>query len=105
MKRIAGITTVLALATLVMAMGSYSKVFCDNYKVSKDSKLGKAGCAVCHVSSKNLKLNPYGTDLEKAMKTAGSKKLTPAILGSVEKLDSNKNGKSNLEDIKADTLP
>ena len=105
MKRIAGTTIILALAAMVMAMGSFTKVFQDNYKIAKDSKLGKAGCALCHVSMKNLKLNPYGTDLEKAMKAASSKKLTPAILSSVEKLDSNKNGKSNLDDIKAGNLP
>jgi peroxiredoxin family protein len=104
MKRVAGTTIILALAALVMAMGSYTKVFHDNYKIAKDSKLGKANCTTCHASAKNLKLTAYGTDMQKAMKAANSKKLTQAILSSIEKLDSNKNGKTNLEDIKADTL-
>ena len=90
---------------MAMAMGSFTKVFQDNYKIAKDSKLGKASCVVCHVSTKNLKLNAYGTDMAEAMKKASTKKVTPAVLKEIEKLDSNKNGKSNLEDIKADNLP
>lgn len=97
--------TVLGLAVLALAMGSFTKVFNDTYKVEKDSKLGKAGCTLCHVSAKNLKLTGYGTDMQKALKAANSKKLTPEVLRSIEKTDSNKNGKSNLDDIKAGVIP
>lgn len=105
MKRLYGIIAVLGLAVLAASMGSFAKPFHEKYGVKPDSKLGKAGCALCHVSAKNLKLTPYGADMQKAMREAKTKRLTPAILESIEKLDSNKNGKSNLEDIKADTLP
>lgn len=105
MKKLYGLIAVLGLAVLAASMGSYAKPFMEKYSVKPDSKLGKAGCALCHVSAKNLKLNGYGTDMQKAMKEAKTKRITPAILESLEKLDSNKNGKSNLDDIKADSLP
>lgn len=105
MKRLIVTSLVLTLGALAMAMGGFTRVFDTKYSIPKDSKLGKASCAVCHVSAKNMKLNPYGLDMQKAMRAANTKKLTPAVLEAIEKLDSNKNGKSNLEDIKADNLP
>lgn len=105
MKRILGTTTLLVIGAFAMSMGGFTKVFDTKYSVTPTSKLGRAGCAVCHVSAKSLKLNPYGLDMQKAMKEANTKKLTPAVLSAIEKLDSNKNGKTNLEDIKADSLP
>lgn len=105
MKRLYGMIAVLGLAVLAVSMGGYTKPFQEKYRVKPDSKLGKAGCALCHVSAKNLKLTGYGADMQKAMREAKTKRLTPAVLEAIEKLDSNKNGKSNLEDIKADSLP
>lgn len=105
MKRVIGIGLIAGISVLALAMGSFTKVFNEKYSVKSDSKLAKAGCALCHVSAKNLKLNPYGLDMQKAMKEAKVKKITPDVLEAIEKLDSNKNGKSNLQDIKADVLP
>lgn len=105
MKRLYTSIAVIGLAVLTVSMGTYSKPFNEKYGIKRDSKLGKAGCALCHVSAKNLKLTPYGLDMQKAMQEAKTKRLTPSVLEAIEKLDSNKNGKSNLEDIKADNLP
>ena len=88
---------------MVLAMGSYKEAFLKNYNVASSSKIGSAGCTVCHAKPSGGKLNVYGLDLQKAMK--GGHKMTPDILKSAEGLDSNKNGKTNIQDIKADTLP
>ena len=105
MRRFVGVVTLLALAGVVLALGTFVKVFNAHYKVAADSVLGKAGCAVCHVSKSNLKLNPYGTDLAKVMKKEGSKKVTPEILVKLDKLDSDKDGVNNVDEIKKGQLP
>lgn len=94
-----------SVAVLATASATFTGVFTSTYKVSKTSKLGKAACMVCHSNAKTHALNAYGKDLAAAQKAAKSKKLTSAILKAVEGKDSNGNGKSNLEDIKADAMP
>lgn len=105
MKRLLGITALTGLMAMAMAFGPFGKVFDETYKVKGDSTLGKAKCGVCHVSPKGGKLNPYGTDMQAELKKAGSKKLTPAILKSLEGMDSDKDGKKNVDEIKADSNP
>ena len=95
----------LGLAAIAMTMGSYSSVFKKTYDLGASSKVGGAGCMACHEKKSGGKLNSYGLDLQKAMKSANSKKMTPEILHSIDKLDSNKNGKSNVDDIKAGNVP
>ena len=105
MKRtLTGILT-LGLAAIAMTMGSFNSVFKKAYDVGSTTAVGKANCTVCHVKMAGGALNSYGKDVDKAMKTAKAAKITPEILHSIDKLDSNKNGKTNLEDIKAGNLP
>ena len=47
-------------------------------------------------------LNAYGKDVQKA---AAGKALDEKILRAIEKLDSDKDGASNIDEIKAGTLP
>ncbi|MBS1714575.1 MAG: hypothetical protein JST30_09595 [Armatimonadetes bacterium] len=105
MKRLLITCTVMGFAVLAMALSSYTKVFSDKYGVKDTSALGKAKCAVCHAGAKGGKLNAYGKDLDAAMKAAGAKKLTGAVLSKVEGLDSDKDGKKNIDEIKADKNP
>ena len=97
--------TVILAATSAAAMATpaIKADFIATYKVAKGSNLDKAGCNVCHAGVP--KLNAYGDDVKKALTAAKSKKLTADILKKVEKLDSNKDGKANGADIKADKLP
>lgn len=91
------------LASAAWAFPPYLKVFTETYKVKPDSALGKAACGICHISKTDTsKLNPYGQDLKKNL--VGGK-LTKASLAKVEGLDSNKNGVSNINEIKAGKLP
>lgn len=105
MKKPIILLAVTALFASAFALGNFAPVFTAKYKVGKDSKLAKAACGVCHASAKGGKLNPYGEDLKAALKAAGTKKLTAEILEKVEKLDSNKNGVKNIDEIKKDMLP
>lgn len=105
MKRLLGISAITGIMAMAMAFGPFDKVFNDTYKVKADSALGKAKCAVCHSSPKGGKLNPYGTDMQAEMKKAGTKKLTPAVLKALEDMDSDKDGKKNADEIKADGFP
>ena len=102
---ILGLLLLLAAAA-AWAYPNFVKTFADTYKVSKDSAIGKAACAICHTSvSKGDKLNPYGVDLQKAMKAEKSAKLTGAILKKIESSDSDKDGAKNIHEIKGGTLP
>ncbi len=105
MKKLIGITSTLGLFAMAMALTPFGKVFNETYKVSGSSELGKAACAVCHAGVKGGKLNGYGKDLSSAMKVANTKKLTAAVLKAVEGKDSDGDGKSNIDEIKADSRP
>jgi len=91
------------LAAIAMAKVAFVKDFADTYGVKKTSVLGKAKCSVCHVAGK--KLNVYGQDLQAAMRAEKTKDLTGSVLKKVEGIDSDKDGKTNLQEIQADTLP
>lgn len=105
MKRLLMMTLVIGGAAIAMAFGTFTKVFDDTYKISKDSKLGKAACSSCHVGVKGGKLNPYGLALQREMKAEKTKKLTPAIMKKVEAEDSDGDGTKNIDEIKGDRNP
>ena len=105
MKRLLFTCLLIGVVAMAMAMSAFSKVFHEKYNVKAGSNLDKAACMVCHVKAKGGKLNAYGKDIAAAMKEAGVKKMTPAILAKVVNLDSNKNGKKNIDEIKADANP
>jgi hypothetical protein len=93
----------MLLASTAFALPGMWSVFQTNYKPSKTGAITKASCVVCHVSKGKVALNPYGEDVKTALK--GSKTLTPEILKSIESKDSDKDGVSNADEIKADSLP
>lgn len=91
---------------LAVSMVASMKVFDATYDIKPDSQLGKAKCMQCHLTMKGGKtLNAYGKDLQTAMKAKGTKKLTEDILKGVEKVDSDKDGMNNVDEIKADRNP
>jgi len=99
------VVLVFVVAALAMAMPALGPVFEKTYKLPKTSELAKAKCGACHVSAKGGKLNPYGVDMQKVMKAAKTKKLTPELLKKIETLDSDKDGVKNIDEIKKDKLP
>lgn len=97
---------ILLCGALSMALAStkFNKEFRSTYALDASGALAKATCTACHVG-KTKKLNPYGTDLQAAMRSERTKLLTGSVLKKVEGLDSDKDGKSNLQEIQANTLP
>ena len=95
---------VVGLATWAMAKPQDSGVFKQVYAPKEGSELAKANCLACHDKMPPTKtgLNAYGKDVQKA---AAGKALDEKILRAIEKLDSDKDGASNIDEIKAGTLP
>jgi hypothetical protein len=96
----------LAFTSTAMALPGFVKDFGSTYGIKKGGTLDKAKCAVCHVGMNPKKLNPYGEDLKKTLaeEKAGTL-LKGSVLKKVEGLDSDKDGKKNIEEIRADTNP
>lgn len=92
------ILAVLFAATAVLATAAHMSTFNSTYKPKAGSALAKAGCSICHIAGDFKKLNPYGT----ALKGKGT---DVKALRAVEKLDSDKDGVTNINEIKAGTLP
>jgi hypothetical protein len=99
------VSTLLTLGLMVTAVATpkMQPLFNKTYPSPKDSPLAKAKCMACHVKGKEL--NVYGKDVQKAMQEKKTKDLTAEILKSIEKLDSDKDGVSNGDELKAGTLP
>ncbi|MDQ7820795.1 MAG: hypothetical protein QN173_08550 [Armatimonadota bacterium] len=92
---------VLTLATAAAALPADLTTFRNLYKPREDSPLGKAGCLICHTATPPTKeVNPYGADLAKQGKTRAE-----AAFRAIEKLDSDKDGFTNIAEIQAGTLP
>lgn len=96
---IAVVLALLLFASVAMATAAWMKSFKDTYKPKSGTELSKASCAVCHVE-KNGKggLNAYGKQLD-------GKKVDKESLKAIEKQDADKDGVSNIDEIKAGTLP
>lgn len=75
------------------------------YKTLKPGgNVDAASCNLCHLNGPP-KLNLYGSSVKSAMDKANASTVTPAILHSIDSIDSDGDGFSNLEEIGADTLP
>jgi hypothetical protein len=99
------ISTLIAFALMASALATpkMQPLFNRTYPAPKGSALATAKCNVCHVKGKEL--NVYGKDVQKAMQERKTKDLTADILKSIETLDSDKDGVSNGDELKAGTLP
>lgn len=105
MNRAIGFMALSVVMASAFAMATFGAVFNSKYGIKPGSGLAKMKCGVCHGSPGGGKLNPYGKDMQAAMKAKKTKKLTPAILAAIEAKDSDKDGKKNLAEIKAGTNP
>lgn len=96
------IVSVMLLAAVAYALPTDATTFKTLYNPKAGSKVATAGCLLCHSKAPFTKtaLNAYGKDLAKQAKPR-----TAAAFKAVERLDSDKDGVTNLKEIQAGTLP
>lgn len=92
------VIVLVAFALTAIATPAFKAVFDKTYSPKPGTALAKAGCVVCHTKMGSKDLNSYGKELK-------GKPMTAASLKSIEKMDANKNGVSNIDEIKAGKLP
>lgn len=96
---------------VVLGLGSEAWATIDNLKSFKQTYPGKEpkaySCKVCHLGAIGKKgdLNAYGLALQKLKAPADAKKLTEKDFKAIEKVDADKDGASNLDEITAGTFP
>ncbi len=91
----------LLLTATAAALPSDLTTFRNLYSPREDTALGKAGCLICHTTTPPTKqVNPYGADLARQGTTRAE-----AAFRAIEKLDSDKDGFTNIAEIRAGTLP
>ncbi|MHB1459258.1 MAG: hypothetical protein ACYC0V_20300 [Armatimonadota bacterium] len=93
------LTGIVALAVVVAAHPAHLQMFRRVEKPPPKSQLDKARCLTCHTKPGGGKqLNPYGLDFrENAANEESLRKIRP--------LDSDQDGSTNANEIKAGTLP
>ncbi len=98
-KYIAVFLAVAFICSVAWASVKWQVAFNKYYKPKDGTALKNAKCAVCHVKANGKgALNPYG----KALK---GKSISDASLKSIEGKDSDKDGASNIKEIRAGTNP
>ncbi len=101
------VALVVSLLGCIVASASAKPAFWDTFKskydVPEGSKLMSAGCNVCH--SGPPRKNKYGETVAAHLKAQARGKMSAEDLDAVGATDSDGDGFSNADEIKADTLP
>ncbi len=88
------------VATAVLALPKDLDLFKATYSPKEGTPLAGAACLTCHAKMPPSKdLNPYGKDY------LGKTSRDAAALKAIENLDSDKDGATNIVEIRAGTLP
>lgn len=104
-KRTVAILLLIVAAGCCFAKPPFYRVFLATYNVDPNSALGKAKCLTCHQAPAPPRLNPYGQAVYQELQKAKSRMITSEMLHAIEKLDSDGDGFTNIEEIRAGTLP
>lgn len=93
------IGVILVVALISYVRHPFMRIFRRVESPVQGTALAKANCMTCHTKPPTAKnLNPYGKDLQERGGDA------PAFIA-IRPLDSDKDGATNEEEIKAGTLP
>ena len=84
------------------AKEAYFKTFLQKYQ-QYAGPLQTRGCANCH--NDDFTLNPYGKAVSAEKTAEGQAVVTDSVLSKIENLDSDGDGSSNIDEIKAGTAP
>ncbi|CAN5576784.1 hypothetical protein BH11ARM2_BH11ARM2_17420 [soil metagenome] len=90
---------VFLISAQASALPEFLETFKKTYPLKADSKIAGTECNICHAGPP--KRNVYG----KSVQEAGHNKVTAAILHSIDAKDSDGDGWTNGEEIRAGTLP
>jgi uncharacterized membrane protein len=96
----------LTLAGSAQAEPEFLNTLLSTYK-PYSAALQKRACANCHVDADNNpdQFNPYGAQIKQQLETDHASAVTPQILHEVENADSDRDGFTNIQEIKAGTAP
>ncbi len=99
------VAALTAQARFAAALPTFPPVVMQAYPLKEGGKIATATakCVLCH--TKVPALNPYGQEIKAALKAAGTKTLTAAILHLVDANDSDGDGATNAQEFAEDTLP
>jgi uncharacterized membrane protein len=95
--------TAFILPQLAWAKPDFMEQYFNRYKSS--AGIADKGCASCHVSNSDFKLNLYGKQLAQELHQANAKHLSEGILVRMDALDADGDGATNIEELKAGTDP
>jgi PKD repeat protein len=105
LMRLGRIAGVLLLAALYANPASAKSGCSSEFNVKYPNSSTNGRCATCHYTNSNSNWNPYGQALRSAGANCGNRAAFNAILTSVENLDSDGEGTTNLEEISANAQP
>lgn len=89
----------LILALAMIVVGGQNASALPSHKRLWEGKYGyKVSCALCHSKGGGSQLNSYGEDFQRFG-------MTPAAFASIESRDSDKDGATNIEEIRAKSNP
>lgn len=89
----------------VGAKPTFPPIVQSTYTLKAGGILSKSGCGLCHLASGPPQLNPYGAAIQTALKTAGTKTLSAAVLHSLDTQDADGDTFTTAAEFAADTLP
>ena len=96
---------VVAIAGNAHARPQFLDLVRNSLSIAKGGAIDRAACSLCHAASGPPAWNPFGQDVHAALMARNTHTLTAEILRSLMKLDSDRDGYTNGEEIAADTLP
>lgn len=102
-SRFIAIIGIILASNLSGARPPFLKILKDTYAIKAGSDVDKAACLNCHTQVPQR--NAYGKAIQAELDRQNADNLTPEILKSVEKADSDGDGYTNLEELKAGFNP
>lgn len=105
LARTAAVVLFTVAAGACLAKPPFLRIFLATYKVDPNSELGRARCLTCHMPPGPPVRNPFGKDVQAALRATHARMISPELLRSIEQKDSDGDGFSNIAEIKAGTLP
>jgi uncharacterized membrane protein len=103
--RLAILFCLLAAAGKSHALPQFWESFKKHYAPAANSQIVQRECVTCHTRAGQTDRNPFGKAVQAQLERTGAADLTAALLQQIESQDSDGDGASNIEEIRAGTMP